>query len=112
MKHNLPLPEEMKLQVLYRVEPGCIGPNGIYEIESFCNFAQQQVSNLDSDYVHWHITPRFDKSLPEVQYSVNHRALSHDKADKYLQVFNKSLDSFEAHLGEKLAELVDKYIQQ
>jgi len=109
MKDNLPLPKEKKLMVVFRVEPGCLGPRGADIIEEFCQFAQKEVETLDSDFVHWDILPRIDKSLPEMQYKVNEKKLTHDKAARYLEVFDKSLDEFEGHLHNKLALLVERY---
>jgi hypothetical protein len=70
MKVSLPLPESKKLTVTYRVESGCLGPQGKNKIVDFCQFAQKELEPLDADYVHWNIVPREDKSLPEMQYNV------------------------------------------
>jgi len=110
MNFDLPLPLYKKLTVTFRVEPGCLGPDGIEHIESFCKYAKKEVANLDSDFVRWVITPRFDKSLPETEYKTNNKRLDHDKAQKYLGVFAKNLDEFEEHLQEKLAELIELYL--
>lgn len=109
MSVSLPLAPEKKLVVTYRVEPGCLGPAGADHIERFCTFAERGVSNVDADFVHWHITPRYDKNLAEMHYSVNGKELTHDKADKYLGVFKKNLDDFESHLQDRLALLIDYY---
>ncbi|MFT7561913.1 MAG: hypothetical protein ACI93R_003845 [Flavobacteriales bacterium] len=66
MKNSLPLPENKKLSVTYRVESGCLGPEGEARITEFCIFAQSELQSLDSDYVVWHIEPRADKLLPEM----------------------------------------------
>ena len=95
--------------VLFRVEPGCLGPDGIEHIEKFCNFAEIEVANVDADFVHWDIVPRFDKTLPEIEYRISHKRLTHDKALKYLSLFDKNLDEFEEHLNDKLALLIDEF---
>lgn len=110
MSENLPLPLYKKLTVTFRLEPGCLGPDGIDHIESFCKFAKKEVANLDSDFVRWVIVPRFDKSLVETEYKTNNKRLQYDKAQKYLQVFGKELDEFEEHLQEKLAGLIEVYL--
>jgi hypothetical protein len=66
MKQSLPLPEGKKLSVTCRVESGCLGPDGANKIVAFCQFAQQEIQFLDSDYVIWHISntfPLFNLSL-------------------------------------------------
>ncbi|MDP5039346.1 MAG: hypothetical protein NWQ26_00530 [Paraglaciecola sp.] len=110
MNVDLPLPLYKKLTVTFRVEPGCLGPDGIDHIEKFCKFAKQDVDTLDSDFVRWVITPRFDKSLLETEYKTNNKRLDHDKAQKYLRVFGKELDDFEEHLQDRLAELIDEFL--
>lgn len=110
MKNNLPLPQEKKLTIVFRVEPGCLGPQGAAHIEEFCRFAQKEFETVDADFIHWEIVPRHDKSLAEMQYQVNNKNLSHDKAAKYLTVFNKNLDEFEGHLHQKLTLLIDQYL--
>lgn len=110
MAASQPLSDEMKLTVIFRVEPGCLGPQGASSVDEFCLFAQNHVESLDSDYVVWSIIPRNDKTLPEVQYSVLGKKMNHSQAEKYLSLFEKSLDEFELHLDDRLAELIDKFM--
>jgi len=110
MKINLPLSQDQKLTVVFRVESGCLGPKGQDHVEEFCIFVQKEVESIDSDFVHWEIVPRHDKFLPEMQYKVNNKKLTHDKAAKYLEMFKKNLDAFEEHLHEKLALLIDQHL--
>lgn len=110
MKNNLPLPQEKKLMVLFRLEPGCLGPDGKDHIDKFCQLAQQEFESLHSDFVHWDIVPRHDKSLPEMQYKINNKNLSHDKAEKFLNIFHKNLNDFEDQLHKKLAVFIDQYL--
>ena len=67
MKSSLPLSEDKKLSVIFRVEPGCLGPDGKRYVSEFCSFAQSELRSLDSDYIAWNIIPRKDKKLPEMQ---------------------------------------------
>ncbi|MGY0562526.1 MAG: hypothetical protein ACW7DQ_03545 [Paraglaciecola chathamensis] len=110
MQVTLPLPLYKKLAVTFRVEPGCLGPDGSEHIEGFCQFAKQHVSSLYSDFVRWRIVPRYDKSLPETEYKTNNKRLDHTKAQQYLSAFEQELDTFEAHFHEKLADLIDQYL--
>jgi len=110
MKHTLPLPESKKLLVTYRVEPGCLGPGGANLISQFCEYTQQNIQSLDADYVTWEITPRLDKALPEMQYSIVGKRMNHTQAEKYLAFFGKSLDEFEGHLVDKLAGFIDDFM--
>lgn len=110
MKVNLPLPQDKKLNVTFRVESGCLGPEGDSLIDGFCNFAQQEVETLNADFVNWEIVPRHDKSLPEMEYKISNKKLSHDKAERYLELFEKELNEFEEHLHEKIAILIDLHL--
>ena len=102
MKDSLPLSEDKKLSVIYRVEPGCLGPLGKSHISEFCNSAQTELSSLASDYIIWNIVPRNDKSLPELQYTLAEKRISHSQAEKYLAFFGEILDEFEGELADKL----------
>ncbi len=110
MKDELPLPADKKLCVTYRVESGCLGPEGESYIAEFCKFAQTELLTLDSDYVVWNIVARNDKALPEMQYNVVGKKMNHVQAEKYLAVFGKSLDEFECHLSDKLMTLINEFL--
>jgi len=109
---KLPLKEEQKLTVICRVEAGCLGPDGEDHVDNFCKFGQPLVTPIDADFVIWKLLPRHDKTLPEMEYAINNKGLDHIKAEKYLSVFDKSLDTFEEHLHDKLAEIIDLYLEQ
>ena len=112
MNTSLPLPAEKKLMVTYRVEPGGLGPAGANHIRKFCKYAEKEVADLDADFIHWQIAPRFSKTVAEMRYTINRKELTHDKADKYLAVFGKNLDEFEAHLQDRLAVLIERYFDR
>ncbi|RJG40283.1 hypothetical protein [Motilimonas pumila] len=104
------LPDDKKLIVICRVEPGCLGPQGVDYIEDFCLYAEQSLLSVDSAYIRWRIIPRYDKSLPETQYMVADRKLSPEQGHKYMSMFDKNLEDFEEHLHEKLSELIDQHL--
>jgi len=110
MNVTLPLAKEKKLTVIFRIEPGCLGPQGESHIKEFCQFAQKEVESIDADFVHWVLTPRSDKTMPEMQYQVSNKILTHDQADRYLDVFKKNLDDFEQHLHDGVTRLIDQYM--
>ncbi len=110
MNSNFPLPQEKKLTVLFRVEPGSLGPDGSEHVGKFCDFAQKEFELIDSDFIHWEIVPRYDKSLPEMEYRVGVKILTHDKAEKYLKIFEKILDEFEDDLVKTLSRLIGQFL--
>jgi len=91
MKIELPLTQEKKLTVIFRIEPGCLGPKGEEHVDKFCEFAQKKIDSVDADYVSWIIQSRHDKSLPEMEYKINNKKLNHEQAEKYLNLFKKEL---------------------
>ncbi len=110
MNIKLPLDQNKKLCVTFRLEAGCLGPQGEDHISAFCESAQVMVNKMHADFVNWSIVPRSDKSLAEIEYKLNNKKLTHDKAAKYLEIFGKNLDEFEENLQDKLALHIDKYL--
>lgn len=104
-----PLPVERKLTVIVRVEPGCLGPEGMSHIENFCEFVYSKESSLGYHFVNWAFIPRHDKSLPEFEFQIDNRKISPEMADKYLQIFFKDLDSFEDELHDHLANYITEF---
>ena len=110
MKHSLPLPDDKKLVVTYRLEPGCLGPEGKSKIEAFCDFARENMQFIESDYITCHLAPRYDKTLPELQYQALGKQMTHDHAEKYLSIFGKTLDELEMHLIENMTGLINRFM--
>ncbi|VAW66035.1 hypothetical protein MNBD_GAMMA08-1697 [hydrothermal vent metagenome] len=106
----LPIPKDKKLEVYFRVEAGCLGPQGEDIVDDFCATAQKAVNEINAEFVHWNIVPRTNKQLPEMEYKLNNKKLSHEKAEKYLHLFNENLDEFEMNLNDKLALLIDDFL--
>lgn len=99
-----------KLVILYRLEPGCLGPDGVDHIATFCQLAERALVHLNADICQWFLAPRFDKSLIEFQYSLAGKVLSHDKAVKFVASFDQQLDVIEAQFEDKLTQLINQYI--
>jgi hypothetical protein len=110
MSGSLNLSDHQKLSITYRVEPGCLGPDGGNVADEFCAVAQQEFKSLDADCVIWNIVARHDKSLPEMQFHVLGKMLTEAQASKYLAGFEKDLDELEGHLSDKLATLIDNFM--
>ncbi len=104
------VPEGMKLSVICRLEPGCLGPQGASKIDDFCQFIEQEMLALNTDYIALNVVPRNDKALPEMQFNVMGKKMSRAQASQYLERLEKSLDDFEASLEGKLETLIDKYM--
>ena len=111
MKSSLPSSADKKLSVIFRVEPGCLGPEGSSHISQFCDFSQSKIRSSNSDYIVWNIVPRNDKSLPEMEYSLAKKRLSHSQAEKYLALFGKNLDELDSDFGDTLEVLINQYMK-
>ncbi|PKF50324.1 hypothetical protein [Enterovibrio nigricans] len=104
------VPEEMKLNVICRLEPGCLGPKGASKIDDFCQYIADEMNALNSTIISLAVVPRNDKSLPEMQFNVLGKKMSREQAEQYLQKFQKNLDDFEAELESKLETLINKFM--
>jgi len=109
MDHTQPISEKNLLTLVYRVEPGCLGPEGISQIEDFCQFAQSNISTANHNFLSMEIIPRYDKSISELQYQVNNKTLSQDQVVKYLSIFKQDISSIEDDFHEEIANLIEKY---
>lgn len=103
------LPENKKMTVLFRMEPGSLGPEGALYIEEFCEFAQAQLRACATAYIHWEIVPRLDKSLPEMEFQIASKKLTSIRAGQYLAVFDDDLSSFEDKLEDNLEAIINQY---
>ncbi|PAJ73218.1 hypothetical protein CJF42_17070 [Pseudoalteromonas sp. NBT06-2] len=104
------IPKEKKLNVLFRLEPGCLGPKGIDLIEEFCDFANYKIS--ESPFATYLFVPRFDKALPEWEYKINARNLSNEKVESYLAIFSQVRSQFEEGLEEQVTEYIEIYLNR
>jgi len=108
---KLSLSNDLKLTVLFRVEPDCLGPDGERHVQGFCDFAQKEVESIDSDFVDWCVTPMFDKLQPEIEYKIGSKKLTNDKVARYLEMFDKNQSEFEAYISEKISLLISQYLE-
>lgn len=103
------IPDNKKILVLFRVEPGSLGPDGNQYIEDFCDFAQQQLQACANPYIQWSIVPRFDKQLVEMEFQISSRKLSRDKVNLYLNAFGENLSDFEDELENNLEAIINQF---
>lgn len=106
------LPDEKKLAVTYRVEPGCLGPTGNSHVDKFCEYAQKNIDNSNTNFIKLMITPRHDKNMPEMQFNILSKKVNHLQAEKYLNLFGQSLDDFECELSDQLTLLIHHYSEK
>ena len=110
MSNDTTLPDNKKLTVIFRIEPGCLGPKGGELVEGFCQYADKNFKLIQSSFVNWQIIPRFDKSQEEIQYQINNKTLTQDKVIKYLSMFDSNLDDFEEIIHNTLSDQIDQYL--
>jgi len=109
---KIELPQEKKLIVECRVEGGCLGPVGDDYVDGFCDFVSKEFSSWEANIINWHVVPRTDKSLSELQYKLAGRSLSREQAKKYLELFEKNIDELEAEIEETLIVLIEEYMSK
>ncbi|CAG8999191.1 MAG: hypothetical protein CENE_01160 [Candidatus Celerinatantimonas neptuna] len=100
------------LHLLMRIEPGCLGPNGPLHVKQFCQFATAPFNRLGGQAIHWALEPRFDKTLPEVEYYLNDHKLTHVQAERYLQMSKLDLKEQEQQASDLLSELIDVFFEE
>lgn len=109
---NLSVPLNQRLTVIYRIEAGCLGPQGDVYIKDFCGYAQKSFDELHIHYVLWNIMPREDKSVVEIQYQIDKKELSRPQAGRYLTRFGENLEEFESLMDDTIAHLVESYFDR
>ncbi|QSX32144.1 hypothetical protein JYB87_10135 [Shewanella avicenniae] len=102
--------KKFRVTVIYRVEPGCLGPTGVDYIEEFCRYAQTEFEALAYEAMDWSIIPRYDKKLPEIQYQLGGKNLSIEKATIYFDKHGIDIERFEELLELKIADLIEKHL--
>ncbi|MEI6896777.1 MAG: hypothetical protein V5786_04705 [Psychromonas sp.] len=98
-----------KMTVIFRMEPGSLGPNGVEYINDFCEFAQLQLQACADIYINWAIVPRFDKRLPEMEFQLANKKLSLEKVTQYLALFDQRFEHFEERLENNLEAIINQY---
>jgi hypothetical protein len=102
--------ENPKLMALFRLEPDCLGPDGKSYIEAFCSYAnEQEDAHL---YVHIKVVPRYDKSLPEWEYSLAGKRLNNSQLERFLALVKDSQSDFESRFEERLGELIEVFFNR
>ena len=110
MKDSLPLEEHKKLMIQYKMEPGCLGPQGESLVDEYCRYAQEKIDSLNGDFVHWVIEPRSDKKDPEIKYQINGKDLLPAMVERYLAVFGRDLEEFEDQFNEQLMDYIEDFM--
>jgi hypothetical protein len=101
-----------QINALFRLEPGCLGPNGIDLAHAFCDQIKSDLQTHinDNQIINWRIEPRFDKSLPETEYSLNERSINAEQAKLLVEKLGSDLDDIEMKLHDLLAEWIDEFL--
>lgn len=102
-------PESKKMTVIFRMEPGSLGPDGADYINEFCEFAQVQLQACANAYINWSIVPRLDKSLAEMEFQLVNKKLTSAKVTQYLALFDETFDHFEEQLEDNLEAIINQY---
>jgi hypothetical protein len=98
-----------QLTVLYRLEPGCLGPEGKAFIEEFCQFAMPLIAAQTASYMVWQLVPRYDKTLAEIEYSMSGKRLSESQGERVLAMYGASADAIVEQLNDQMTWLIDQF---
>lgn len=103
------LPTQKKMTVIFRMEPGSLGPDGKQYVDEFCAFAQTQLQTCAEYYLNWIIVPRLDKTLSEMKYQLGDKVLNQQQAEKYLSLFGENYAHFEDQLENNLEAIINQF---
>ncbi|WP_136678515.1 hypothetical protein [Neptunomonas sp. XY-337] len=103
------LPDNKKITVIFRIEAGCLGPQGASHVVDFSGVAQQKLAARFPDFIKWDVSPRDDKNLPELDYGIGARLLTRDQAQRYLAALDTPIDDLEQQVFDHLPQLIDQY---
>lgn len=106
------LKDDQRISIVFRVEPGSLGPEGSEHAEEFCRYATGEFHTLNKDFANWIIIPRYNKQLPELEYRINQKSLPPVKARQYLALFKQDIAKFEEEVEERIAELVEEFFER
>lgn len=102
--------KDIRIHLLYRVEPGCLGPDGATFVEAFCEFAKKKIP--PPNYAVFDFVPRYDKSLPEKEYAVVGKNITQGQAQSYFDKLDKDIDEFEEQVDELLSFAIDAFFKR
>ncbi|MBR9727197.1 hypothetical protein ACFOD0_01245 [Shewanella intestini] len=101
---------DRQLTILYRLEPGCLGPDGIDHIEAFCLLVQKAFIKKLQPIYQLNVVPRYDKSLAEIQFSIGNKVLNDDQADAFFNAAGLEQQKIIDGIEDKLTKLINQYI--
>ena len=101
---------KIKIEVLVRVEPGSLGPDGSEQVEAFCELAQKLFRQKPEQDFEWTITPRYDKTLAEFSLRHQGRSLNIEKAEQVLSYYKTTPEDLEHETMDKISDLIDRYL--
>ena len=102
--------EKKSIGVLYRLEPGCLGPTGDEHVVPFCELVNKAMPSLHKGTINFQVEPRLDKSAPEISYTFNNKLLSTAQAESCLKALALELGDFEDELHDKMTHLTGQYL--
>lgn len=97
------------MTLLFRIEPGCLGPDGRQHIETFCKLAEQVYLRHPLTGVQFEFVPRYDKQLPEREFLLGERTLNREQAVRLMEHYGHELPHIEAQLDDTLSRLITHY---
>ena len=106
---DLSSPPLAAMTLLFRIEPGCLGPDGRQHIETFCKLAEQVYLRHPLNGVQFEFVPRYDKQLPEREFLLGERTLNRNQAIRLLEHYGLELARIETQLDDTLSRLISHY---
>jgi len=102
--------QELDLQLMIRVEPGSLGPDGVDHVEAFCVVAEKVFAKVEFANLSFKVVPRYDKTQAELELFMNKISLPEQRARLVLDKLNVTFEQIEEEVMERISTLIDRFL--
>jgi hypothetical protein len=102
--------QELSLELVVRVEPGSLGPDGLDHVEAFCIVAEKVFAKVEFATLSFKVVPRYDKTQPELELFMNNKSLPEQRATLVLDKLNVTFEQIEEEVMERISTLIDRFL--
>ena len=106
---ELPLQDNKKLLIVYRLESNCLGLQGDSQIDDFCAHLTKNILPVHSSFIKWTVLPRLNVDEKEIEYLLDSKLLSLKQTSKYLANFDKNIADLEGEISDLILNQVEHY---
>jgi hypothetical protein len=98
----------VNLELRFRLEPGCLGPDGKHYIEAFCQLINRLHFSVSG--IQLSVFPRYDKSLSESEFLLEGKLISSSQAQKLLSLTQHSITDIEDSIDDFITTKIEQFM--